>query len=136
MFMDFNQELLQTQGHGDYTRIPTNVLPPLWLGYVRVRLVVCCPFLFFLCRPLSHGRPAAAIAGVCAGALPWSHHQTRRLVFLSKSPAYRNANRLLLLLTFLGVAGCPKDPSSSMFDTVLFSLLLFPGAERFGENPF
>ena len=35
MFMDFAKELLEGRGYGDYSRIPTATLPPLWLAFVK-----------------------------------------------------------------------------------------------------
>ncbi|KAL1530773.1 hypothetical protein AB1Y20_001671 [Prymnesium parvum] len=34
MFMDFSKELLESQGHGNYVRLPVENLPFLWLAYL------------------------------------------------------------------------------------------------------
>uniref|UniRef100_A0A7S3AL00 GHMP kinase C-terminal domain-containing protein n=1 Tax=Haptolina ericina TaxID=156174 RepID=A0A7S3AL00_9EUKA len=34
MYMDFDRELIESQGHGRYERLPTANLPPLWLAYL------------------------------------------------------------------------------------------------------
>lgn len=32
--MDFEQSLIESRGYGEYRRIPTSNLPPLWLAYL------------------------------------------------------------------------------------------------------
>lgn len=51
MFMDFDRKLLEARGHGDYSRIPTAVLPPLWLAYVQVPPTPSPPPAFLPVRP-------------------------------------------------------------------------------------
>lgn len=36
MYMDFARELLEARRYGKYVRIPTALLPPLWLAFVPV----------------------------------------------------------------------------------------------------
>ena len=34
MYMDFSKDVMEGQGHGNYDRLPTENLPPLWLAYL------------------------------------------------------------------------------------------------------
>lgn len=39
MYMDFRTDLLEERGYGEYERLPTSLLPPLWLAFVMVMAV-------------------------------------------------------------------------------------------------